>query len=403
MKKTIALVEIHSAKRPGHYKAFMSFFVQSLLNLGHNVLVLIPDKEAIDEWVQEHYPHHEGRYSSYEFVHQSKDYKRFGRFNTALKTLSAWINVKKHLRKIEQQEQHTVDLVFFNWLDSFLANYLSPHILDWYFPYPWAGLYFHPWHMRLYPQKLNPHPSLSEIDAALVSKKCQGITIHDEGILDIYKARLNNKKVVFFPEIADGTAPNPQFDLVAKIKEKAQGRTIVGMIGFMHYKGLNTLIKVARQANPDDFLFVFVGKWSRTGGVSYTPERIQEANEFFDNPPEHCFVHLGFINEGADFNALFSSFDIPYLVYDSFPSSSNNLTKAAIFDKLVMASKGFCVGDDVEKYELGLTIEQGNVEESIKTLYKLQKRTHTLKPRFEEYRKIHSKEVLEDKFSEILP
>ena len=99
---------------------------------------------------------------------------------------------------------------------------------------------------------------------------------------------------------------------------------------------------------------------------------------------------------------VFCSFDIPFLVYDNFASSSNNLTKAAIFNKLVVASKGYCVGDDVNKYELGLTVEQGNVQQCIDAIYQLKNQSHDLKPKFEQYKNIHSKEVLHEKFQELI-
>ena len=402
MKKTIALVETFSAKTPGHYKAFMSLFAQSILNINHKVLVIMPDKELIDEWIAENCPEKLQNYYSYNFINKNKSYKVSGRFNAALDSLSIWRNVQKQLKAIEKQHKHKIDLVFLNFLDIYLANFLHPWLIDRAFSYSWAGLYFHPWHMRLQKENLNPHPSISEIDTALMSKKCKAIVIHDEGIIPDYNQRLDKQKAILFPEIADGTPPNPNMELVKTIKTRANGRTVVGLVGFVHYKGLNTLIKVAKKASADDFFFVFIGRWTQNETQYYTPERKKEADDFFNDPPENVFIHLNFVKEGADFNAVFSSFDIPFLVYDDFPSSSNNLTKAAIFDKLVIASKGFCVGDDVERYALGVTIEQGNVQESIEALYQLKTQAHSLKPRFEEYKMIHSKKMLEEKFLELI-
>lgn len=402
MKKIVALVETVSAKKPGHYKAFMCFFTESLLNLGYRVVVLMPDKALIEDWVDEHCSDQLNNFYAYDFYPKQKSYKSWGRFNDVFNKLSAWKNVRSQLKQTEKKSSHKIDLVFFNMLDSFITNYLHPLLLNRVFSYQWSGLYFHPWHLRTHKKSLKAVPSISDIDIVLTSKNCQAVTIHDEGILQSFQKRLLNKKVILFPEIADGTSPNPQLAVVQKIKSAAKGRTIIGMIGLAPYKGLLTLIQIAKKINPQEFFLVFAGKWSEKPNQGYTIKQHQEASNFFNELPEHCFKYLQFINEGADFNALFCSIDIPFLVYNNFASSSNNLTKAAIFKKLVIASKGFCIGDDVENYNLGITVNQGNVDQCIKAIHHLKNKNHQLQPRFEEYTNIHSNRVLNDKFLEML-
>jgi hypothetical protein len=102
---------------------------------------------------------------------------------------------------------------------------------------------------------------------------------------------------------------------------------------------------------------------------------------------------------------VFCSFDIIHIVYKDFYSSSNRLTKAAIFGKLVLANDYGCVGDDVPKYDLGETTSEDNVEEQNQKIELLRERIlHNRLPvqNWKIYAEKHSTERLKEKFEEIL-
>src|SRR5206468_1653958 len=137
------------------------------------------------------------------------------------------------------------------------------------------------------------------------------------------------------------------------IKENANGRIVVGMIGCEKHKGTLTMMRMARYADPSKYYFAFLGILPQQ---TYSKNEWLEVEDFIASAKENCYFYFHPIPEGAAYNAVFSAIDIPFLVYEHFISSSNRLTKAAIFKKLVLASDNFCVGDDVRKYELGATI-----------------------------------------------
>lgn len=397
MKKTIALVDpLHV----GHHLAFMRLFASSILNIDYKVVILYPKPSEISTWLQENLPNSRNDFSVFEYDWTGKDYHHLGQLNGAFSALNRWFKLCKQLKKIEKQTGNKIDFVFFAWLDSYLANYLHPKLLNLAFPYQWSGLYFHPRHLRYYPNKLNDHPSLSEIDIALTSSRCKNIAIHDEGIIPLFNKRAQ-KPVILFPEIADDSAPDPDYLPAQEIRKKSKQRTVVGITGILDkMKGLITLVKVAKDADQHRFFFVFAGPVRLN---DYQEKERQEIQDFIDSNPENCHFELEYIQEGGHFNAILNALDIVYLVYDNFASSSNRLTKAAIFQKYVLAQDRFCVGEDTQKYNLGETVEEGNINQTLKALDILEKRIKN-EPfpvqQFEIYRDKHSVKALDDVFKE---
>ncbi len=399
MKKTIALVDpLHV----GHHLAFMRLFAKSLIDSGQQVIILYPNPADITTWLQENLPNGNDEFFVFEYDEAGRDYQNLGRFNDTFSTLDRWFRLRKQLKKHEKQIGVKIDFVFLAWLDSYLANYLHPRLLNLAFPYPWSGLYFHPRHLRYYPDKLNAHPSISEIDVALTSSHCKNVAIHDEGITPLFNKRLQ-KPVILFPEIADDTAPALDYLPAKEIPNKAKQRIVVGITGILDkMKGLLTLVRVAKNADAQRFFFVFAGPLRLD---DYQEAEQQEITDFIAADPENCHFELEYIQEGGHFNAILNGLDVVYLVYDNFASSSNRLTKAAIFQKYVLAQNRFCVGEDTQKYNLGETVEEGNVAQTLEALDVLENRIKN-EPfpvqQFEIYREKHSVKALDDVFKETL-
>lgn len=397
--KTIALVD---PERAGHHAAFNRFFVKTLLQMSYKVVVLYPDPEEIESWIKDDEPTNSQNsfYGQYEMAPYNQGLFAFFQGIHNLKKLSVWVDLEKRLQSLEAKHGLTIDHVFFSWMDSYLEGYLHPALLRLFFTRKWSGLYFHPRHMRRPGWKLDKKVSFSDIDVVLSSSNCTGIAIHDESLMDIYPKRLD-QKFVLFPEMADATPPDAENKMKLKILEEAKGRTIVGLIGLTAYKGLFTLINVARAADPSQFYFVIIGDLL----IHKYPEHQQQTiKDFVDSPPENAFVSLKNLQEGKIFNSVFDAFDIPFLAYDNFVSSSNNLTKAVIFGKKVIASKNYCMGDDVENYHLGIAIEQGNVVEGLEAINHLKDHldlTESEQKLFKQYEKQNSEAILKHKFREL--
>ena len=74
----------------------------------------------------------------------------------------------------------------------------------------------------------------------------------------------------------------------------------------------------------------------------------------------HFDPTAGRIPEEADFNSIFTTFDVAWAAYEGFEGSSGTLGKAAAFDIPCVATAGECIGHRVENYRTGLTIPEGD-------------------------------------------
>lgn len=397
--KVILLIEFSNG---GHKEAFMQFFVKALLELGHEVICVMPDTTAVKKWVANNTNISSAHF--FDLPTPQKTVKKFGRFNQAVSTILLWRNQTKKVKYIEQQIGKKTDLVYFNWLDSLMANYLPSSFVDLIFPYKWSGLYFHPVIFRQRPQYLKSSATARDVDAVFLSKNCIGITMHDEGILEIYGKRIK-KTTLLFPEIADGTPPNPNHILANKIKKQANGRTIVGIIGLEPHKGISSLVRIAKVANPQQFFFAFTGLFYEELYDNITEEKRNDILDFKNNLPENCIWETGSLTEGEDYNSVFCSFDIIHIIYKEFYSSSNRLTKAAIFNKLVLGCNYGCVGEDIPKYNLGAVADEEDTTEQYQKLQELRMRILQKDFPYDNwtiYQNKHSVEILPNKFEELL-
>lgn len=390
MKKTIALVDPFKG---GHHDAYMRIFTRVLLEANYNVVAVLPESDKLMNWVQKELPSYLPHFSILEYSKSSTTHnnKRFGKF---LETFEAWKGLNDLLRNNGKQ----IDHVFLAWLDSYLSNHFPAFIVDFIFSYKWSGLYFHPRHMRLNKLAHTQKPSWSSIDGICMSKKCQGIAIHDEGIVDSFSKRLE-KPVVLFPEIADTTAHLSYHPDTQAFREKANKRTIVGMFGTLSkHQGVIEYIQLIKQSNSSKFFFVIAGPLSIE---TFSKGEQNIITSFINNLPENCYLKLNYLQEGAEFNTFVNDVDILYIVYNNFPSASNRLTKAAVFKKPVLSSNRFCVGEDVKKYRLGCTVNEGNIEEYVSQLENCTKNSFRNND-FENYAVLHNANRLKNEFKKIL-
>jgi len=133
---------------------------------------------------------------------------------------------------------------------------------------------------------------------------------------------------------------------------------------------------------------------------SFDSNELQFIRRIASNPPQNCYFHFDFIPEEAQFNALAEISDILYASYENFPHSSNILTKAAIFKKPVIVSKGFCMEERVKAFRMGESIEYGNVSQCIEAISRLLE-TKEQQADFASYRYLHSEERLSVVFQEV--
>jgi hypothetical protein len=384
----------------GHHLSFLRSFSKILLEQGHRVICIAPEVSKVKDWMDLNCESVAHRFHAAEYRHEPRSFKRFGRFNHSASVLQKWKFDASIIQSVSSDLKLKVDLVFYAWIDNQLTNYLPSFILDRVFPFKWSGLYFHPYHLRLEQKPLQKKANWRDWDAIFLSNNCKAITIHDQGLVKPFNKRIG-KPVIHFPETADDSKPDFNYSIYKKIKSRAKGRKVVGMIGCESHKGTLTLIDVVLKADSKRYFFAFIGMLPQN---TYNNQEWKKVEKFIQEDRENCFFHFHPVPEGSAYNAVFCSFDIPFLVYDNFISSSNRLTKAAIFERLVLSSDNFCVGDDVKKYKLGEAIPPKNVEAAIEGLDKIAKRIDSNDLPYDQwklYRELNSNEMLYERFAEL--
>jgi len=395
--KTIALVDTLWG---GHHPTYLKFFAKTLLDLGNEVISLCPEPEEMNLWIASHCPELQPRFHSFELHEPATRPIPIRRLQSRATAVARWQRVAQSIQEISSKRGKAPDITFFAWLDTYLG--LIPAITDTIFPYPWSGLYFQPGYLRI-PPKLQwmRHGILNPL-SVLKSSHCPVVAVLDEGIADKLQQKLN-KPVVAFPDFTDESPPDMDFEIVKKIRAKAAHRKIVGLLGSLDKrKGTLTLLEVSQQAS-DRWFFVFAG---RLAEPAFTAAELAKIGEIVKANPENCFFHLTRIPTEAQFNAIIQICDLLYAAYENFFPSVNVLIKAAIFEKPVIASKNYCMGERVEKFNLGYGIEGGSVSQCVSILEQLHEELSTghlsIQPDFEGYRQLHSNEQLRAVFQKVL-
>lgn len=366
----------------------MKVIAKTLLELGHAVISACPDPQEMSIWMNSHCLQAANHFESVA-LHEPKISQPFiRRLQAKAMTLARWQQAARCVQERNAQTGKAPDFIFFPWLDSYLG--LPPAIVDRIFPYRWSGLYFQP-RYSLLPKKwqwlrrgmVNPISVLS-------STGCRMVAIQDETVASLLEHRLG-KPIVTFPDFTDESYPDMSFELIPQILSKAAGRKIIGLLGSLERrKGMLTLLDVTQQMG-NDWFFVFAGKLAET---TFTREELARIQEVVQADPDNCLFHLTRIPTEQQFNAVVQICDVLYAAYENFQTSSNLLTKAALFEKPIIASDDYCIGERVRNYQLGYTVKESDVMGCVLILQRLHRESLrgclSIKPDFEGYRQKHS-------------
>ena len=239
--KTIAVI---CPDTLGHHETYLRLFTQTLLDAGYRVAVITPQPDQLTTWIARTRPDRLAQLTAHNLAYIRK-HRVPGPLSIFFDKL-AWVRFIANLVKSTGVQP---DLIFHTWLDNCITPGLTALLTDLIMPYRWSGLYFHPWYLRQDLRFASIRRGPLSTEAALHSRRCPAVAVLDEGIADRLQAKLHGKPVIVFPDPADASPPDRTFPPVLEIRERAQGRTIIGLVGALaKRKGLLTLLEVARQA-----------------------------------------------------------------------------------------------------------------------------------------------------------
>ena len=221
---------------------------------------------------------------------------------------------------------------------------------------------------------------------------------------------VTEKEVVVFPDITNEEVGSELSPFAQDIQKRANGKKIIGMVSLERRKGFLTMLRIAEAvAGREDWYFVAAGTYAADTCSEEEQQFVEGlAEKLKSGELDNVYLELpgGRINDGADFNSLIQAFDVIYAAYEGFEGSSNALTKGAVFNRPLIATRGECVGGRVESYGLGLTIEEGSVEQGEEAIRRVLKgvdwNDEPLALRYADYHREHNRTRLDEVFEKLV-
>ena len=245
-------------------------------------------------------------------------------------------------------------LVFFLHMDSMLL--VQPAFLGKILmPARWVGLYFLPSYRMHIDHDL--YTSAHRRERVLKSTKCKGLFLLDDGPVEYLRSKVKHGFVEWLPEVLDMKSVRVE-DLPPELEEIVGQHKIVGLFGPLYKrKNILNLLRAFEKLSRDDFYLVLMGELTLD---DYIPSERAEFRELIGKL-SNLVCEFGFIQGEDKFNTLLAASDIVSVAYRDFVGSSNILVKAAYFRKPVIASSGYAIAEQVEKYHLGCVVDQDDV------------------------------------------
>ncbi|MEP4078302.1 hypothetical protein [Haloferula sp.] len=397
--KTVALI---SPLWMGHHPVFFGHFTGAFLRAGARVIGLAPNPESAMQEIAAavgDMPGWRERVSVHKLPTGGRSWFG-GRFEgDPYHTFQRWHLAGSALDKAEARSGWTADLVYFPYIDSYLRFLPLSSIPEITIGRPWSGLYLRNHHHRSdQTSECSPLHMLAKGDTLLKSRLCLEVGVLDERFVNGMEDFLG-KPVIAYPDVTQTFLPEKEPDLTRIIREKAAGRKVIGLIGLETRKGTLNMLRVALRAHEEKlpWYFAFAGVFDRN---AYSPSDLaliesvlkRIASGELDNI--HFDPEAGRIPTEADFNSLFSSFDIVWAAFEGFQGSSGTLSKAAAFHIPSVATAGECIGHRLENFRTGLTIPEGNTDKAFDAIHKLLAGTNwqgaPLDPDFQSFNEAHS-------------
>ena len=384
----VVVVDLHWK---GHVPQYHKIFIKSFLDRDFCVLSITIAPDEIEKWSKSLSGKDQSRIKAIQFdsksIRSAKSVKilflwfssliitklkllrvpKATFFNKALAVLLNWVSVNSLIKEFSQLHGVNPRLVFIGYLDSdFIFPGVTARFVDSYFHYPWSGAYIGPKYFRssIPKEKKSLVERYLPSHDILRSENLSAILVSDKGVVNSMENYMNSP-VLFLPELMEKSLPSGESKLAGLIKKKAGSRKIVSLLGVIaERKGIELFVDSANRLVLENVFFLVAGEVSNEKQTEYVLSKLLTLQE-------NSYTHLTTIQGDEYFNELIKLSDIVFLGYKAFYHGSGILTKAAYFKKMVIATKGHCIGDRVDKYKLGITIEEDNIDQCTNSITSL--------------------------------
>lgn len=268
------------------------------------------------------------------------------------------------------------DFLFCMYQDSWLTAASTWRCLK-PLPLPWAGLYF------------DSPETLTGEEGWFTHSTFEGLCFVDNSAPQVVSRKIPGYAYSFLPDVADASLPDKETVLVQAMKTRAKNRGIVVLCGSIESrKNIARFCRLAVNADPRKWFFAIVGAQA-TPTLSCADK--VELNRFLLQ--ENCHLVNGFFPDEEELNAVIAISSVIFAVYLNFRKSSNMLGKAAHFEKPILVSDRYLMGEQVRRYGIGLAVAENDTQAMLEGLEYLAR--HPIPSgNFAEYRKDFSEEAL---------
>ncbi|RCJ23216.1 hypothetical protein A6S26_01270 [Nostoc sp. ATCC 43529] len=279
-------------------------------------------------------------------------YFRFG-------SLINLMNVKKLIKDLDEEIP-----VFFTHADSIIPA-VPTFISRFFMPSQWVGLYVQP----SYQSKIQCGLETSRIyfnrEKNFALPSCKGIIVLHPIYQKFFSKTIKEITCFFIPELVNSkqlARATINTELLQKIKEKAQGRKIISILGILtSRKNLPLFLESASKLDSKKYFFLVLGELRLTE-LNTIEEDIKKIEFYKDKLNDNSYIDLDYyISNEEEFDTFIRLSDIVFLHYRRHPFSSNILIKTMAYRKPVVVSKGYIMEKTVNQYNW-MTATENNPE-----------------------------------------
>ena len=341
----IALIEWTQG---GHHELHLKTAATALASAGHEVWILHPQPALIRDEILATLPELADRLKPYALEPQGRLVESR---DARLKIAGKWLSVRRALRALDTTAPF--DLVFFMFLDEFLAPLISIFWLDSAFRFPWAGIYMQPL-FRLQASKLGRRREFFRRDHLLRSRCFKGAMVLDEASIPWLQERFS-RSFVAMPEYGDIAEPDLQAQAVQELLAFAGGRPIIGAFGSLSKrKGLLNLLRAAPRIGGKDAVIAIAGNLETS---TFSPSELLEIDMATVGLGNRCWYRPGPIPSDGAFSALMSVSSVCYIAYEGWVFSSGLQSIAAQFGVPCVVANTGIMAERAESFHTGLAID----------------------------------------------
>jgi len=249
------------------------------------------------------------------------------------------------------------DFLFVMYMDMFKTREKAWRSFAKQVRLPWGGIRFAPLALDDRHKSFEQYYHLAGL---------RGMCLLDESACRKYASVLPKKFFKLLPDITNAAVPSEMPSLATELRARAGERTVVFLGGSLDVrKNLGFFSRLARMADPNRWFFALVGRVYRD---TLTSGDKQDLEDLASHEAGNTLLHLDFIEDERDFNAMIQASDIIFAVYKGFPHSSNMLSKAAHLRRPILVSDRHLMGERVRRYGIGLAVPEDDPAAALSAL-----------------------------------